>query len=149
MSSPLFLGQDNELTLQLDQTVVATLIMEIVSSELTYMFAQKETGVLGRTTDLVDTIFKGLNGNIEFRSGDVSVFDLIDEVKRGIQRRTPPVPRLTLKAQFTSPSTGESALIVVPDLKLGDVGINTPNREEHVTFRMPWRAEDARTVRSA
>lgn len=149
MSAPLFLGQDNELTLQLDQQVVGSFIMEIVSSELTYMFATKETGVLGRTTDLVDTIFKGMSGNIEFRGGDVAVFDMIDEVKRAIQRRTPPVPRLTLKAQFTSPSNGQSALIVVPDLKLQDLGINTPNREEHVAFRMPWRAEDARTVRSA
>lgn len=144
MSQPRLMGQDNEISVQIGVEVIDS--MAIVSSEMTFMLATKETGCLGETTDRVDEIFKGMSGTIEFQAGEPSALRIISVVVDRARRRAPPYPKITLKSNFTFPETGRRALIVVPDLKFGDIPINTGGREEHVSLRYSWRAETGRVV---
>lgn len=139
MSQPRLHGQDNELTVQVDQRALTTLA--IVSSELTFLLAIKEQGMLGETTDRVDEIFKGMSGTLEMQAGDPEVLEMIGIIVDRARRRTPPRPRFTLKGQYTFPESGRRGIIVVPDLKFGDIPVNSQNREDPVGFRFQWRAE--------
>jgi hypothetical protein len=144
MPAPRLIGQDNELSVQVDQQTITT--MAITSSEMTFRLVTKETGVLGETFDRVDEIYKGMSGTIEFQAGGPDVLTMIQIIVDRARRRTPPRPRFTLKSQYTFPESGRRGLIVVPDLKFQDIPIGSSSREEHVTFRYQWMAEIATVV---
>ena len=145
MSQPRFFGQDNEINMQIGQDVITTLA--IVSSEITYLIASKEVGILGETFDRVDEIYKGVSGTLEFQSGDIDALKVVDAIQKRARNRDPsvsgPRPKIFLKSQFTSPENGRKALIIVPDMKFADLPLNSSGREEPIQFRFQWRAEAA------
>lgn len=141
MSTPLIIGQDNVLSVQIDSVVYQSLA--ITSSEITYKLSRKETGILGTNTMRIDEVFVGIEGSLEVKIGDPDMFQIINIIRDRAQRRAPPYPRVTLKSEFTFPADNRRALIVIPDLKFGDIPITTGAREEHATIKLSYGAEQA------
>lgn len=135
------IGQDNEVSLQIDGITYTTLA--ITAAELTYKITIKETDVLGQNTTRVDSVFKGVSGSIDFQAGDPDVFQIISIITAAVKRRSPPMPQVVLKSQFTFPDSNRRALVVASGLAFSDIPITTGSREEHIGFKLSFQAEDA------
>lgn len=142
MSRPLLIGQDNVLSMQIDGVVYESLA--ITSAEITQKLSRKETGILGTHTMRIDEVYMGIEGSLECQIDSPDMFQILTILVDRAQRRAPPYPRVTLKSQFDFPVDSRRALIVIPDLKFGDIPISTASREEHVTIKLAFGAESAR-----
>lgn len=142
MSAPRPIGQDNEVSVLIDNQVV-TRTMAIVSFELSYEFEQKMQGMLGERFQRVDEVFKNVTGSIEFQLGEPEVFEVYRLMVDRAMRRAPPYPRFSAKSKYMFPALGRGYLIVVPDMKFGSIPIKSGGREDWVTSTFSWACETA------
>ena len=145
MSAPRPIGQDNEVSVLIDNQVVSR-TMAIVSFELTYEFEIKMQGMLGERTQRVDEVFKNVSGSIEFQLNEPEVFEIYRVMVDRAQRRALPYPRISGKSKYMFPALGRGYLIIVPDMKFGSIPIKSGGREEWITSTFTWSCETAPIV---
>lgn len=145
MSAPRITGQDIRFTVMVDQQQVLD-VLAIATAEWTYGLVIKEQAYLGEKFTRVDEMFTNIKGSIENHTSKPEMFQLIDIIVQRAQRRSPPIPRITMKASCTFPESGRRALVVFPDMKFGEIPVRVPNQGDYAAFTFPFACERAGAI---
>lgn len=95
---------------------------------------------LGHKSDTKDDIYNGIKGDYTLHIRNQEYFQYLLAIKDRAQRTTPDV-LFNITAVLAMPN-GETPAILVPDLKFAAVPINISSRNEYVTIKHAWEAED-------
>lgn len=95
---------------------------------------------LGRKSDTKDDIFNGVKGDYTLHLHNSEWFAYLVAIKDRAQRKTSDVI-FNITAVLSYPN-GQTPSILVPDIKFGSVPITISSRNEYVTIKHSWEAED-------
>ncbi len=136
-------GQDTSLFITVDTTVLDQ-IDAISSFTITWKLTTKTEEYVGETSPRKDDFFGGLAGQIEYHGSSSQALTLIQAIQARAQNRA---ISTKIKAQSTIQfPNGERAIINIPNMFFGDVGLNVSSRTDYVKFTLPWEAENGRIV---
>ena len=116
------------------------------SIDINWQTERTQEGYLGETTDRYDTVFKGVQGSIEFNFDSVEVFNMISMIVDKARRREPGT-RFNIKAALNFPN-GSKALIVIQDAEFGELPISFGSRSDYGTFSIDYGASEASIIPS-
>lgn len=95
---------------------------------------------LGQKSDTLDDIYNGCKGDYTLHLHNQEYFLYMLAIKDRAQRRTPDVV-FNISTVLAFPN-GQTPSILVPDIKFGGVPISMSARNEQVSIKHAWEAED-------
>lgn len=95
---------------------------------------------LGQKADYKDDIYNDTKGDYTLHLYNQEWFDYLLAIKDRAQRQTPDVV-FNISAVLQYPN-GQTPSILVPDIKFASVPIQISSRNEMVTIKHSWEAED-------
>lgn len=95
---------------------------------------------LGQKSDTKDDIYNGCKGDYTLHLYNQEWFDYMLAIKSRAQRQTPDLV-FNISAVLQYPN-GQTPSILVPDIKFGEVPIQISSRNELVTIKHAWEAEE-------
>ena len=138
-------GQDTGFSVISDTQGLETSLGLVMSAELTPQFDILTQGYLGETSDRRDDIFKGIAGRLEVHMDRRDALLFINAIKERAQRRVPGNTRFQIQGIFNF-DDGTRLRFTVDDAFFGEQQFTIGGREEYVTYRIAFEAQDFRLV---
>lgn len=101
-------------------------------------------GYLGQTTEQKDDIYKGVSGTMTLHSGDAGVLSVIQRMNE-VTRRRLPGEVFRISAVYVFP-IGGARQIVIPEVKIGNIPISSPSRDDFVLYTIEFAADEGRIL---
>lgn len=136
-------GQDVEIVILLNGEPLRSLNFAR-NVDFTYKLELQQEGYLGETTDRYDSVFKGIEGNIEFHFDNSAPLALVTAAVNKARRREPGT-QTNIKCTMAFPS-GRRARVVLRDVEFGAMPISFGSRTDYGTFKIAFGCSDGQTL---
>lgn len=145
MASPRIKGQEVEVILIANGQVQDT-ITTVRNFEVAAQLEILSEGYLGQTTDLKDSISKGVRGKMELHIDNNDIFNLMIAIIDKARRRTPGA-RINIKTTLNFPN-GDKTRVVIPDAEFGEIPLNFGSRSDYGAVSLEFEASEVRYINS-
>ena len=136
-------GQEGAVVIIFAQTQ-QTALMTVKSWDFTYKLETLVEGYTGETTDRVDSIYHGVEGNIELHLESPAAFASVEAMIQKARRRVPGISA-NLRFRLAFPN-GRVALIIVPGVEFGEIPVAAGSRSDYISMKLKFVASDATSV---
>lgn len=143
MSNPRLAGQDTEVSILVNNQVVAN-IDAIKSFDVTWKMSRKQEEYTGETAPRFDDFFEGMSGRIEFDLEGIEGINLAETIKARALARTSST-KISIKTTLQFPD-GDRAIINIPNCFFADIPLNVAGRTEYGKMTLDWAADNGRVV---
>ena len=143
MSNQRIKGQEVEVALVINNRAVTT-VTAVRSFSFTFKQEIKEEGYLGETTNRYDSIFNGIEGELEFHQSEPDVFTTIQAIVDKARRRTPGV-QINVKATLNFP-VGTRRRVMIPNVEFGAIPVNFGSRADYGASTLSFGASEAQVL---
>ena len=137
-------GQETAINIVSTTNGLETAFSDVKSFELKFEREILSEGYLGQTTEQKDDIFKGVSGSIEFHERTADVMSLIERIN-AVSKRRLPGEQIQVVTTLRFP-VGGSRRIVIANCKFGEIPITIGGRQDFVSFKLDFAADDARIL---
>lgn len=136
-------GQECTLFMTQGSTTLAQ-FDSIQDAEITVKLELLEEGYLGETSDRYDEVFKGISGNFMCHATTAAIYDVLQAIIDRARRRVPGTV-FNFKTTLQFPN-GQRKRVVIPNIFFGEIPNSFPKRDQYVSFKLSFSAENAQFI---